>query len=139
MVICLERGADLHMARLLPLPLTVSCLVKSRLVLPFWYRLSRVVPDKGPLNGGVCVTYLILLKVSFFWIFKVKQIRLTDEVAKSVTFHVRFSQDLTCQKSLKSVSFLTELFKRIKCGRFYGTQCRIQTEAHGCEQLAQGC
>ena len=25
--------------------------VKSRLVLPFWYRLTRVVPDKGPLNG----------------------------------------------------------------------------------------
>jgi len=29
-------------------------LVKSRLVLPFWYRLTRVVPDKGPLNGCVC-------------------------------------------------------------------------------------
>ena len=25
--------------------------VKSRLVLPFWYRLTRIVPDKGPLNG----------------------------------------------------------------------------------------
>ena len=25
--------------------------VKSRLVLPFWYRLTWVVPDKGPLNG----------------------------------------------------------------------------------------
>jgi len=24
-VICLERGADLHMAQLMPLPLTVSC------------------------------------------------------------------------------------------------------------------
>ena len=30
-------------------------LVKSRLVLPFWYRLTRVVPDKGPLNVCVCV------------------------------------------------------------------------------------
>jgi len=29
--------------------------VKSRLVLPFWYRLTRVVPEKGPLNGCVCV------------------------------------------------------------------------------------
>ena len=28
MVICLERGADLHMARLMPLPLTVSCFSK---------------------------------------------------------------------------------------------------------------
>ena len=29
--------------------------VKSRLVLPFWYRLTWVVPDKGLLNGCVCV------------------------------------------------------------------------------------
>jgi len=25
--------------------------VKSRLVLPFWYQLTRVVPEEGPLNG----------------------------------------------------------------------------------------
>ena len=54
MVICLERGADLHMAQLMPLPLTVSS-VKSRLVLPFWYRLTRVVPFKGLLNMCVCM------------------------------------------------------------------------------------
>ena len=31
--------------------------VKSRLGLPFWYRLTQVVSDKGPLNGcaSVCV------------------------------------------------------------------------------------
>ena len=29
--------------------------VKSRLVLPFWYRLTWVVPDKRPLSGCVCV------------------------------------------------------------------------------------
>ena len=29
--------------------------VKSRLVSPFWYRLTLVVLDKGPLNGCVCV------------------------------------------------------------------------------------
>ena len=33
--------------------------VKSRLVLLFWYRLTRVVPDKGPLNGCVCYDCLI--------------------------------------------------------------------------------
>ena len=55
MVICLERVADLHTARLMPLPLTVSCSSKSRLVLPFWYRLTRVVPEKGPINRCVCV------------------------------------------------------------------------------------
>jgi len=32
MVICLERGADLHIAQLIPLLLTISCSSKSRLV-----------------------------------------------------------------------------------------------------------
>ena len=45
-VICLGQGADLHMAQLMPLPLTISCSSKSRLVLPFWCRLTYVVPGK---------------------------------------------------------------------------------------------
>jgi len=59
MVICLERDADLHIAQLMSLPLLLQSLasVKSRLVLPFWYRCTRVVPDKGPLNRCVCVIY----------------------------------------------------------------------------------
>ena len=46
MVVFLERGADL--AQLMPLSLAP---VKSRLVLPFWYRLTQVVLEKRPLNG----------------------------------------------------------------------------------------
>ena len=34
--------------------------VKSRLVLPFWYWLTRVVVEKGPLNGCVCVCVCVL-------------------------------------------------------------------------------
>ena len=60
MVICLEQGADLHMAQLMPLSLAS---VKSRLVLPFWYRLTWVVLDKGPLNGCVCVCVYLLLYI----------------------------------------------------------------------------
>ena len=52
MVIRLEQGADVHMSQLTPLSLAS---VTSRLVLPFWYQLTRVVRDKGPLNGCVCV------------------------------------------------------------------------------------
>ena len=33
---------------------------KSRLVVPFLYRLTRVVLDKGPLNGCVCVCVPLL-------------------------------------------------------------------------------
>ena len=35
MVICLERGADLHMAQLMPLPLTVSCFSKVQIGFTF--------------------------------------------------------------------------------------------------------
>jgi len=35
MVTCLERGADLHMAQLMPLPLTVSCYGKIQIGFTF--------------------------------------------------------------------------------------------------------
>ena len=35
MVICLEQGADLHMAQLMPLPLTVSCFIKIQIGFTF--------------------------------------------------------------------------------------------------------
>jgi len=53
MVICLGQGANLPMVQQMPLPITISC-PKSRLVLPFWYQLIRVVLDKGLLNGCCC-------------------------------------------------------------------------------------
>jgi len=66
MVICRERGADLHTAQLMPLPLTVSCFSKIQILFfPFWYRFTRVVRDKGPSNDCVCdctaseMTYIV--------------------------------------------------------------------------------
>jgi len=35
MIICLERGADLHTAQLMPLPLTVSCFSKIQIGFAF--------------------------------------------------------------------------------------------------------
>jgi len=35
MVVCLERGADFHMAQLMPLPLTVSCFSKFQIGFTF--------------------------------------------------------------------------------------------------------
>ena len=58
-VICLERGADLQMFQLKPL--RPHCLFsKIQIGLPFWYWLTRVVPEKGPLNGCVCVFLLTI-------------------------------------------------------------------------------
>jgi len=48
MVICLERGVNLHMAQLMPLPLAVSGFSKIQIVfLPFWYWLTQVILEKG--------------------------------------------------------------------------------------------
>jgi len=64
--ICLERGADLHMAQLMPLPLTVSCFTKIRIGFTFRYRLTWVVPDQGPLNWCVlCVC--VRARTAWIW------------------------------------------------------------------------
>ena len=55
MVICLERGADLHMAQLMPLLLTVSCFSKIQIGFTFLVPAHPSSPEKGPLNGCVCV------------------------------------------------------------------------------------
>jgi len=56
MVICLERGADLHMAQLMPLPLVVSCFSKIQIVFCFLVPAHPGSPGKqGPLNGCVYV------------------------------------------------------------------------------------
>ena len=45
MVICLQRGADWHVAQLMPLPITVSCFSKIQIGLTF------LVPDH-PVSPG---------------------------------------------------------------------------------------
>ena len=54
MVICLERGADLHMAQLMLLPLTVSCFSKIQICFTFLVPADLGSPGKGPLNGCCC-------------------------------------------------------------------------------------
>ena len=51
MVICLERDADLHMAQLMPLPLTVSCFSEIQIGFTFLVPAHPGTPGKGPLNG----------------------------------------------------------------------------------------
>ena len=69
MVICLERDADLHMAQLMPLPLTVSCFSKIQIGFTFLVLAHLGIPGKGPLNGCVdspdCL--LLFLGISVFY------------------------------------------------------------------------
>jgi len=54
MVICLERGADLHMAQRIPLPLTVSCFSKIQIGLAFLVPADLGSPGKMAVKR-VCV------------------------------------------------------------------------------------
>ena len=54
MVICLERGADLHMAQLMPLPLTVSCFSKIQIGFTFLVLAHPGSPGKRAVKR-VCV------------------------------------------------------------------------------------
>ena len=59
MVICLERGADLHMAQLMLLPLTVSCFSKIQIGFTF------LVPDHLGSPGKRAVKHVCsIVKVS---------------------------------------------------------------------------
>ena len=58
MVIYLEQDADLHIAQLMPLPLTVSCFNKIQSGFTFLVPADPGSPGKGPLNGCVCVYHL---------------------------------------------------------------------------------
>jgi len=62
-VICLERGADLHMAKLMPLLLTVSCFSKIQIGFTFLVPAQPGSPGKGPLNAHLCITIIILYGV----------------------------------------------------------------------------
>ena len=56
-VVCLERGADLHMAQLMPLPLTVCCFSKIEIGITFLVPAYPSSPGQT-LKVCVCVFYL---------------------------------------------------------------------------------
>jgi len=55
-VICLERGADLHMFQLMPLPLTVSCFSKTQIGFAFLVPAHLGSPGKRAIKR-VCVWF----------------------------------------------------------------------------------
>ena len=65
MVICLERGADLHMAQLMPLSLTVSCFSKIRICFTFLVPAHPGSPGKRAVKRMcVCDVFLCFYR---FW------------------------------------------------------------------------
>jgi len=71
MVMCLERGADLHMAELMPLSLTVSCFSKIQIGFTFLVPAHLGRPGKRAVKRVcvcVCVSYTVqLANLSIYW------------------------------------------------------------------------
>ena len=61
MVICLERVVDLHMAQLMPLPLTVSCFSKIQIGFTFLVPAHPGSPGKRAIKW-VCVCLCVMLE-----------------------------------------------------------------------------
>ena len=61
MVVCLELGADLHMAQLMPLPLTVFCFSKIQIGFTFLVPAHLGSPGKRAIKW-VCVCVCVCLQ-----------------------------------------------------------------------------
>ena len=78
MVICLERGADLHMTQLMPLPLTVSCFSKIQIGFTFLVPAHPGSPRQRAVERvcvcvracvRVCVYIAYLSTIHFYTVF----------------------------------------------------------------------
>ena len=101
-VICLERGADLHMAQLMPLPLTVSCFNKIQIGLPFLVPAHLGSPGKRAIKR-VCVC--VCVSQQMFNCYRKKN---GDNFAFSRTAHrhVIYATQVRLQGSELSTSLL---------------------------------
>jgi len=64
MDICLEQGADLHVAHLMPLPLTVSCFSKIQIVFTYLVPTHLGSPGKRAVKL-VCVCVCVCIAALF--------------------------------------------------------------------------
>jgi len=72
MVICLERGADLHMAQLMLLPLTVSCCSKIRVGFTFLVPAYLSSRQQRTVKRLCVCTLLLLIGLKRRWRFSVE-------------------------------------------------------------------
>ena len=70
MVICLERDADLHMAQLMPLPLTISCFSKIQIGFTFLVPAHPSGPGKRAVKRVCVCVYGLQYCKSIFKTFK---------------------------------------------------------------------
>ena len=98
--------------------------VKSTLVLPFWYRLTRVVPEKEPLNVCVCSNK----NKSHFWLWGLLQLQLRTLLLKKRTFLILQGTAATLykwggKKAKLLGSFWSAIYSKHYRAAFFQTWC----------------
>jgi len=63
-VICLRRGADLHMAQMMPLPLTVSCFSKIQIGFAFLVPAHPGSPEQNPEGCKMVVAVVVVVLIA---------------------------------------------------------------------------
>jgi len=121
--------------------------VKSRLVLPFWYQLTRVVPDKEPLNGCVCVCVCVCVRACvracvhaclracarthvYFVYFMIRSSRHQEEHQACENWCCSMHVETGCFSGMKFLHWLcwletAMLLTRCWCRCLSGARCRL--------------
>ena len=109
MVVCLEQDADVHMAQLMPLPLTVSCFSKIQIGFTFLVPVHLGSPGKSAVKRVcvcVCVVYYCSSCATVVeWVFVDEQSDTSEYGGSESPPHVRASQRRSV--TLRTPSFLS--------------------------------
>ena len=132
-VICLERGADLHMAQLMPLPLTVSCFSKIQIGFTFLVPAHLGSPRKRAVKW-VCVCFYPPLTATTLhdelcrWFCKVFEAFwhygiVMQEYRLSAVLLVACSHCYLCQFKLRRFLLADCIARRVKPESVYCLSC----------------
>ena len=102
MVICLELGADLHMAQLMPLPLTVSCFSKIQI------GFTSLVPAHLGSPGKRAVKRVCVKRVCVLAVQVTEKVRWAVWCSQNRKYPVRRKRSSLIRRS--RMAFLVEMF-----------------------------
>ena len=93
MVICLELGADLHMAQLMPLPLTVSCFSKIQIGFTV---LVPAYPGSPGHRAIKCACYSVCVHACvWILVFRICRISLTSDLTLDISLYFKIMYSVT--------------------------------------------
>jgi len=138
-VICLEQGADLHMAQLMPLPLTVSCFSKIQVRFTFLVPAHPGSPGKRAVKRVcVCVRVCVCIAVWPSTAYRGRWVTYCIDRHPSVCLSIRLSAAYVCCNSrlLTIISSRTRLLVGVVRGT---VDAVIRISGSVCLSISQRC